>query len=722
MRILECWIEHPVRSIDRTFTYLCTEEVQPLCRVMVDFNHRRTIGFVESVQETDETPDEIARRLGYQVKMVSAVLDHEPLLSEELHDLAFAMKEMTLSPAISCFSCMLPGIIKPSLSSSEKRAVTERWVSVSDQETSLTPKQLEAWQYVQTAGRMPYHQLRRKYPNQARKLIELGALRIEERQRQSEEIDVQCRPGLQLTPAQQNAMDQILSHPDGVTLLRGATGSGKTEIYLHLAAKQLSCGRQVLILVPEISLTPQMVERVTSRFGNAAAIYHSGLNAQQKYEQYLKVRSGRAGIVVGTRSAVFLPFANLGLIVMDEEHDGSYKQDSMPAYHCRDIAIWRGKHHHCMVLLGSATPSLDSYARALRGVYHLVELDERINQTPASVSIIDMKQEIRKGGDGIISRPLQEKMAAVLAAKKRVILMLNRRGYSPQLRCRSCGEVILCPHCELAMAYHRDERLLKCHACGTVMKVPPRCPSCKAQDGFMTYGFGTEKLEEEVHRLFPDARTIRMDADTTSHKDAHQKLLAAFGRGEADILLGTQMIAKGLDYPDVTLVGVINGDAGMARSDFRSCESAFDLLMQAAGRSGRGEDAGEAVYQVFDPDHYAVQCAARQDYRSFFQHEMQFRHAGQYPPYTYLISLTVASANERQAMQDAVWLRDHLHGNYKTIGVISLLKLRDLFRCRVILKGKNLDEMRHDTAALLQSDGTGRINRIKVDVNPLVLE
>ena len=722
MKILECWIEHPVRSLDRTFTYLCDEEVEPGSRVQIVFNRRTMIGFVDTVTETDETKEQIEKRLGYHVNMVQKVIDHESLLTPELHDLALQMKEDTVSTAIACFMCMLPAKLKPS--GKIRSVVKEKWVSLSDHEVSLTSsKQLEAYTYIRDHQPIRYHDVRELYPNVIRRLVEKGAVKIEEKDREARSnAHAAHASDIQLTQRQKEVIAEIESSDDPVYLLRGVTGAGKTEVYLQLASKALAAGRQVLLLVPEISLTPQMIERVSSRFGSELAIYHSGLNDQEKYEQYRKVKSGKASIVVGTRSAVFLPFENLGLIVMDEEHDSSYKQDNQPAYHCRDIAIARGRYHHCKVILGSATPSLDSYARACKHVYHLVEMNERINQSMPAVSIVDMKEEAKNGHDLVLSEPLKEKMKDRLSHHERIILMLNRRGYNTQMRCRSCGEVITCPHCDFAMSWHRAQGVLKCHTCGYEQKIPKACPKCGSTAGFITYGFGTERLEAEVEEMFPGVSVMRMDADTTTQKNAHEKMLKDFAEGKAQILLGTQMIAKGLDFSDVTLVGIINGDNGLARTDFRSCEVTFDLLMQAAGRSGRGEKKGEVVFQVFNPDHYAVKDAAAQDYLSFFREEMKFRHIGQYPPYTYLISLVVRDKNERRVNEAADWLFASLNGSYRKIGVIALSRMNDCYRSRIILKGKNLEEMRKDVRDLLAKDTRNYRNMILVDVNPMVLD
>ena len=721
MYLLDCYIEHPVRSIDRTFTYYSNESALPGVRVTVNFNRRSVLGFVESVQETDETPQEAGARLGCEVKPVEQILDAEPLITGELAELARQMKQDTLSTMISCYQAMLPSKVKPKTTS--QHVVEEKWVRISEEEVSLTPKELEAYCFLRDSGPMRYSELRKQYPNQARQLVAKHA--AEEYLLEKEAPSMRtgtAAEGPALNEEQQAAVNEIEESSDTVFLLYGQTGSGKTEVYLTLARHALEQGKQVLVLVPEIALTPQMIARISERFGEELAIYHSGLNPQEKYEQYRMVKSGKAAIVVGTRSAVFLPFRSLGLIVMDEEHDGSYKQDSQPAYHCRDAAVFRAQYHRCKLILGSATPSLESYARALKNVYHLVRLKHRVNNCLPDVTIVPLKDAMRKGQSYIITDTLQEKMEQTLAQGKQAILLLNRRGYHTMLRCNSCKEPLKCRHCDITLSYHHASRTMVCHSCGASVPVPSQCPSCHAAKGFSSYGYGTEKLEQEVRCRFPDARVLRMDADTTSVKNGHEKILNAFGRREADILVGTQMIAKGLDYPDVTLVGILNGDEGLSRTDYRSCEVTFDLLMQAAGRSGRADAKGEVVLQVFDPGHYAVTAAAKQDYDLFFKHEMYYRHAAMQPPYTYLISLTVGSRTEEDCRLIAAKLMEGLDGPFKTIGIIPLPKRRDTYRNRLILKGKDPEVMRRAVRGLFEQMPELSRKDIRIDVNPLTLE
>lgn len=720
MYIVECWIEYPVQKLNRTYTYLSDEPCERGTRVLIPFGKQNLTGFAESCVFSEKTKEEIEEEKGMSLKKISGILDPESLITPELHSLAFHMADITLSTVISCFGAMLPGKVKPG--GKTKTTVKERWVKVLDSDVSLTPKQEEAYQAVKSAGRMKYSELRKQYPSIAKVLLEKGALEEEVTEREAEEmVSAASDQKPILTVQQEAALKEIHESDDTVYLLKGVTGSGKTEVYLRLAEEALSSGKQVLFLVPEIGLTPQMIARVSARFQKGLAIYHSGLSDQEKYEQYRMVKTGRASIVVGTRSAVFLPFQSLGLIVLDEEHDPSYKQENQPCYHARDIAMWRSEYHHCKMILGSATPSLDSYARALKKVYHLVRLDERISEGLPEVKVVNTREMQQNGVNTILSPLLIQKMGDNLKAGHQTILLLNRRGYHARLVCRECGEALTCPHCDLAMSYHRDIKKMKCHTCGTEINVPRQCPECGSTKGFTTLGFGTEMLENEVHMIFPSARIVRMDRDTTSRKNSHQKLLESFGKGEADILLGTQMIAKGLDFPNVTLVGIINGDDGLRRTDFRSCEASFDLLVQASGRSGRSGKKGEVVMQVNDPDHYAVQCAAVQNYDAFFVQEMQFRRAGQYPPYTYLIGVTFVEKDQSLCDRNALAFKEALSGNFTVLGVISLLKIQDRYRSRIILKGKNLDEMRLAVKRVLE-DGNVNTDHVRIDVNPMVLD
>lgn len=721
MKLAEVYIEHSSPQLDQSFSYLCGHaEVRPGMRVSVPFAKQQLVGFVDSVKEV--SADEL-KQMPYELKEIQRVIDERPLLNDELLQLGKWMAEQYVAPLISCYQAMLPGVLKPK--SSARSAAMEEWACFAGEREGLSKRQREVLDEMKQRGSMRAVDYRREYKSVARKLIELGCVRIEKRKKVPQLI-LSAAKGETLTLcAQQSealaALNAVPHHE--VVLLHGVTGSGKSEVFLRYARQMVEQGRQVLLLVPEISLTPQMIARVRERFPDDAAVYHSRLSDQQKYEQYELVREGRVHVVVGTRSAVFMPFVHLGAIILDEEHDTSYKQDSSPRYHCRDIAIQRGKTHDCKVILASATPSLESYARAYKGVYRLIEMKARINQRPLpEVEVVDMKECLRCGGNAMLSPSLMEALDGCLRRGEQAMLLLNRRGYTPVLRCLSCGEVLKCPHCEVALSYHKQENCLKCHVCGYSRTLPGHCPTCGAND-WRSLGMGTQRLEEYVHHCFPQARIVRMDADTTRVKGAHETLLEQFSK-DADILLGTQMIAKGLDYARVTLVGILNADAMLNRGDYRCSEMTYDLLEQACGRSGRGERSGRVILQAYDCAHYAVRCAAAHDYEGFFRREMQFRHLAQYPPYAYLSAVVLHHRIAQTVREDALAAREVLSGGaFKVLGPIELGRLRDECRWRLILKGKD----RHEQAAALRRLAQAhrmqkRRSRLEIDVDLMMLE
>ncbi|WP_433939128.1 primosomal protein N' [Paenibacillus lautus] len=456
---------------------------------------------------------------------------------------------------------------------------------------------------------------------------------------------------LALTPEQQAVYRSIVRKLDerkhGAFLLHGVTGSGKTEIYLQTIQRCMDQERQAIVLVPEISLTPQMVERFKARFGDRVAVMHSRLSDGERYDEWRKIREGRASVVVGARSAVFAPFDRLGLIIMDEEHESSYKQEETPKYHARDVAIHRASLTGAAVILGSATPSLESYHAARSQAQddfapHLLEMPSRAlgNQLPA-VQVVDMREELREGNRSMFSRSLHAAISARLERGEQTVLLLNRRGYSTFVMCRSCGYVAGCPECDISLTYHQKSNNLRCHYCGYAAQAPEVCPDCGSEH-IRYFGTGTQRVEEELAKLFPGIRVIRMDVDTTTEKGSHEKLLKQFRDKKGDVLLGTQMVAKGLDFPDVTLVGVITADSALNLPDFRAAEKTFQLLTQVAGRAGRHQLPGEVVIQSYTPEHYSIIHASSHDYLSFVKDELKHRKALHYPPYCRLILVTLS--------------------------------------------------------------------------------
>lgn len=524
--------------------------------------------------------------------------------------------------------------------------------------------------------------------------------------------DDQLSSPLNLTSDQQSALDPvnkaINDEQDNVFLLQGVTGSGKTEVYLQAIGHALSKGKTALLLVPEISLTPQMVSRVRSRFGKKVAVLHSALSSGERYDEWRRIERGQAQVVVGARSAVFAPLKNIGLIIMDEEHEATYKQDDNPRYHAREIAKWRAQYHHAPLLLGSATPSLESYARAITGNYQLLRLPKRINQQPLPpIDVIDMRPELQAHGESNFSQELLALLTDRLQKHEQSILMLNRRGFSSFMMCRRCGFVLKCPNCDISLTLHMYSHTMKCHYCGHEEAIPQECPQCHSRQ-IRYYGTGTEKVAAELKEKLPQARIIRMDVDTTIRKGMHAKLLRDFGSGKADILLGTQMIAKGLDFPNVTLVGVLNADTGLDLPDFRASERTFDLLSQVSGRAGRGEKSGRVVIQTFNPDNYAIRLAQQHDYRGFFNYEMNLRKLAAYPPYYYTVKIMTSHPEEKEAAKAIFAIRDQLGGLAKDTVILgpsprSIARLKQRYYYQIIIK------YRHDPK--LQD----RLNHILVD-------
>ncbi|MFT8726990.1 MAG: primosomal protein N' [Liquorilactobacillus ghanensis] len=512
-----------------------------------------------------------------------------------------------------------------------------------------------------------------------------------------------------LTSAQQQVYQQVAAAIQQQTatsfLLEGVTGSGKTEIYLQLMAAALAKKQNALLLVPEISLTPQMVAQVVGRFGKQVALLHSGLSVGERLDEWRRIENGSATIIVGARSAVFAPIKNLGIIILDEEHESSYAQDNMPRYHARDVALWRSRYHHCPVVLGSATPSLESRARAQKGVYHWLQLPERINTRPLpAVSLVDMRQAAQTSHDSDFSNELLAAIKQRLVKQEQIILLLNRRGYATFMMCRQCGFVLKCPNCDISLTLHKDQQVMKCHYCGHEEPIPRKCPACGSLK-IRFYGTGTQKIQEKLQKYFATARILRMDVDTTRRKGAHQQILQRFGRHQADILLGTQMIAKGLDYPDVTLVGVLNADTSLSLPDFRASEQTFQLLTQVSGRAGRAEKEGKVIIQTFNPQHYALQFAKKQDYEKFYAYEMRLRHQGDYPPYYFTIQIAVNAVSEPAAIKYlfkiAHELKQILSPEAKLLGPVPqmILRIKNHYRYHLIIKFKHepqlLDYLHH---------------------------
>lgn len=566
--------------------------------------------------------------------------------------------------------------------------------------------------------------------NQLKKAAQQGWLKLAQQERYRDpygDKTLQVTTPKQLTPEQQRAVEQIdqaITSKNATTfLLEGVTGSGKTEVYLQAIAHALSQGRSALMLVPEISLTPQMVQRVKERFGKDVAMLHSALSDGERYDEWRRIERKEAKVVVGARSAIFAPLDDLGLIIIDEEHEVSYKQEDMPRYQARDVALWRGKYHNCPVVLGSATPDLATRARAQKGVYQQLNLTKRINGSSLpQVTLVDMREAVKTAPAPDFSQILLDQITERLARKEQVVLMLNRRGYSSFVLCRDCGFVLKCPNCDVSLTLHMDTHSMKCHYCGHEEAIPNRCPSCDSKK-IRYYGTGTQKVQAELEKLLPEARILRMDVDTTRKKGAHERLLAKFGAHEADILLGTQMIAKGLDFPDVTLVGVLNADTSLSLPDYRSSERTFQLLTQVSGRAGRADKTGQVVIQTYNPEHYAIQLACRQDYEQFFFYEMNLRHLNNYPPYYYTIKITVSAKSEAEAAKESFAIKKGLDQCLSPQALVlgptpsSILKIKNRFYYQLVIKYKQEPALEKYLQDLLLQSQSGEKKGIMVVID-----
>ncbi|GAA0734688.1 primosomal protein N' [Clostridium oceanicum] len=531
-----------------------------------------------------------------------------------------------------------------------------------------------------------------------------------------------------LNSNQSLALYKIINSKDIKFLIHGVTGSGKTEIYMHIVKKMMEKDKDSIILVPEISLTPQMVERFKGRFGTNIAVFHSKLSDGERYDEWMRVKEGKVKVAIGARSAVFLPFKNLGAIIVDEEHESSYKSDSDPKYNAKEIAELRALNEGCKIVLGSATPSLDTYYRSKKREFNLINIDKRIDGVDMPEIIVeDMREELISGNKSIFSRKLYSEIKERLIKKEQIILFLNRRGFSTFVSCRKCGYVFKCDKCDISLTYHNNSNFLKCHYCGSVKKVPKTCPKCGSK--YVKYfGVGTEKVESEIKRCFSDAKVIRMDLDTTRKKNSYEKIYNDFKMGKADILIGTQMIAKGLDFKNVTLVGVLAADMSLNLPDYRSAEKTFQLITQVSGRSGRGSKKGKVIIQTYNPDNYSIIAASKGDYKDFYDKEIKIREDMRYPPFTTLFLINLSSKYENKLIKKAqsigIILKNKL-SSYKDLNILGpcpspLSKIKEKYRWQIVIKGninyhiaENIKKMVYSLLEHVYND-----IRVSMDINP----
>ena len=660
-------------NVAKPFTYLIPEnmELTPGQRVAVPFGSREKEGIVIGIADECDVPPE-------KLRTVTRKLEDYPAVPPELMELAQEMAAKAHCPQAETLRLMLPaqmrgGRVNVRTVRTARLAVEPEEAEKAIREDRRNGKRSQLLQLLLSGESIPVPELARQVrdPGDALKKLEKdGLVRIlqEESLRTPGGAFAEVQdPGYELTAGQQEALDEILPSLRGKGkkfLLHGVTGSGKTEVFMNAVRETLSLGKSAIILVPEIALTPQMVSWFRGRFGPVAAVIHSRLSAGERYDEWRRIRRGDARVVIGARSAVFSPVARLGLIVVDEEHESTYLNDRHPRYDTREVAGSRCDRENATLILASATPSILSFAKARRGDYVLLEMPSRVNDRPLpEVEIVDMRQELENGNRTVLSTALRKALKECISKGEQAILLMNRRGYNSFVSCRSCGYVVKCPNCDISMTYHLGDTdgRLRCHYCGTEMDPPQSCPACGGR--YIRYfGAGTQKVEEEVHRMLPGVPTVRMDYDTTGTKDGHGKLLEEFRSGRARILIGTQMIAKGLDFPQVTLAGVVAADMALHLPDYRSRERAFQLFTQVAGRAGRGKRSGRVIIQTYQPQDPVIGFAARQDYRAFFESEFRRRRNGLYPPFTVLARLLAESAREEKAADAAAALEEKVQG------------------------------------------------------------
>ena len=705
--ICEVIVDIAHSEVDKIFDYVCDVPVQAGARVAVPFGRSAATGFVIRVKETSDYPAD-------KLKKVYRVEEGTPALNAECLSLAAAVAKRYRVPLALSLRLFIPPKMRTG-----KVAETYRTFARFAEDVLIknAPQQAACLAFLRQNGETDAAVLRAKFGGAVNALVKKGGIVLEKRRVLRDPYkDVEGKAAEHaLTQMQRRAVEAVQGTDKTVTLLHGVTGSGKTEVYLTLIADALQKGKTALFLVPEISLTPQMLAQLRARFGSAVAILHSGLSAGERFDEWQRLREGSARIAVGARSAVFAPVENVGILVIDEEHDGSYSSETAPRYNTFDIAFLRARYNGCKLVLGSATPSVETYKRALDGEFALVRMPDRINARPLpDVNIVDMRREVKRGNPSPFSAALRERLAATLSEGQQAILFLNRRGYSQTVLCRDCGYVAKCEQCDVSLTYHSEENCLKCHYCGARYKMLTACPSCGGTHIYYA-GTGTQRVVGDLKKLFPSARILRMDNDTTSGKEGHYRILRQFAERQADILVGTQMVAKGHDFPLVTLVGILDADMSLHFPDYRSNERTFQLVTQVAGRSGRGSERGDVVLQTYDPDNAILRFAAAYDYEGFYRHEINLRAATMFPPFALIVRVMVSSADDRAALDALRTVYERLQAVYLSAQEEFLFfnrmhapikRIQGKYRYQVLMRltSRNLLERIYDAAALKSRD------------------
>ncbi len=708
------------RNIDRVFDYNIPLELQDKIkigmRVVVPFAHQHLEGFVLEIKDNSDLDD---------LKLIEDIVDLDILLSDEQLKLGRDMQKDTMSTLISCYQVMLPKALKASFGKGVSKKYDTFYKFGDVKLDKVNPTQQRIIDIVEKNGEIKRNDAINISSSSLNTLVKKGVLVPFKREHYRVNYDNKLVKPHTLTSEQKEVVDSILNDNSKNTfLIYGVTGSGKTEVYMELIDYYLKQGKTAIMLVPEISLTPQMVKRFGDRFGNKIAALHSALSDGEKYDEYRRIYRGEVDIVIGARSAVFAPLKNLGIIIIDEEHSDSYKQDaSNPRYSTLDVAHHRAEYNDAKVVLGSATPTLETFARSLKGVYKLLTLPHRVNGSHLPlVNIVDMNKELRYS-KGHFSRVMLDKIKEKKDRREQIILLLNRRGYSSFVTCKNCGYTVKCPHCDITLTYHKTSNNLRCHYCGYATRFDKVCPEC-GEKAMTDLGVGTQKIEEELLKFIPGIRVLRMDFDTTSKKGMHEKLITSFREHEADVLLGTQIVAKGLDFSSVTLVGVMNADTSLNIPDFRSSENTFSLLSQVAGRSGRSKNKGEVIIQTYNPEHYAIKFAKNHDYLGFFKEEMNIRRSLKYPPYYFLIYIRVSGRDDKLVLKEASRIRNTINNRLESTIVLgptpcNIFKRNFMYRYSIVLKYKKDEDLYKLLLKIIDYYKSNRKITIDLDFNPI---
>ena len=712
------------KAVDQTFFYhvpkLLENNIKIGVRVRIPFGNMILDGFVLGISDNSSYDNS-------KIKDIINVIDKEPVLNKEMLLLGKYMSDNLLASLSSCYQVMLPKALKAEVKSNIKikyDRYLHRIKSIEEIDRYIGNCKYES--QVNLLCKLKEGDiLITKMSSSINTIIKYGfASIIYEECKRYKYDGISNYKRVNLTDKQRLVSDTIISSfgKSDTFLLYGVTGSGKTEVYMDVIEKAINNGKSAIMLVPEIGLTPQIVGKFISRFGNVISVLHSKLSDSERYDEYRKITNGESKIVIGTRSAIFVPFTNIGVIIIDEEHTSSYKQDNNPRYSAINVAEWRSKYHNCPLVLGSATPSLESFAKAGNHVYKLLSLTERAGGSVLpNVNIIDMKEEVKKG-NFILSDILKNKIGEVLDRGEQAIILLNRRGYSSTISCKECGYVYKCPNCDITYTYHKSSNNLKCHYCGYSMVLPNKCSIC-GSDNLKDYGLGTEKLEETLNSLY-NARIVRMDVDTTSKKGQHQKIIDDFGEHKYDILIGTQMIAKGLDFPLVTLVGVVSIDSSLTSPDYRASENTFQLLSQVSGRAGRSESKGEVIVQTFNPDHYAITLAKNHDYIDFYKEEMKIRKMLKYSPYYYMVLVSITSKDYELGFKEANKIGSYIRNNISSDSIVlgptmaNMFKVNNIYHYQIIIKYRKDDSLMKVLKFIIDMQVRNNKIDVSIDFNP----